>query len=107
MNEYLIKELDGERKELGIETRAFAKMIALAEIYQLNNYQVTEEELAVIVRETMNNYDYALQDSDMENGNELDEKEIKTAYHRRKSIEDCFELALINLGYKERNERKF
>ena len=103
----LIKELKEETKELGIDNRVFGKMIALAEIYKLNNYQVTEEELAIIVRETMNNYDYALKDSDLENGNEIDEKENKAAYQRRKSIEDCFELALINLGYKERNERKF
>jgi hypothetical protein len=103
----LIKELKEETKELGIDNRAFGKMIALAEIYHLNNPHISEEEVAIIVRETINNYDYALKDSDLKDVSEEDKSSMEQVFRRRKTIEECFELALINLGYESRAERKF
>ena len=99
MNDLLIEELNEERLALQIDTTTFAKIVAMAEVYKKEHPNITEEETAMIIRETMNCYDYSI---DLEGL--LDER-VRGVHEGRKNIPQSFKKALSVLGYED-NERK-
>ena len=92
-NEDLLRELNDERKELGIDPKVFTRFVALAKYYQENYVGLSEENMAEIIREAITGYDYPSGPINPENTS------AKNAFKNRKRINDCFNEALRKLGY--------
>ena len=90
MNKELLKELNEERKELGISKEDFLEILALAIKYQ-SIKNINEEEIEEIIKTTISNYD------------SLDEFEYSEG---RKSVRQSFMYALYILGYEYGTTKK-
>ena len=91
-NEDLLRELNDERKELGIDTKVFTRFVALAKYYQETHEGITEENMAEVIREAFTGYDYP-------GPGTINDSIAKAAFKNRKRINDCFNEALRKVGY--------
>ena len=98
-NEDLLKELNEERKELGIDTKVFTRFVALAKYYQETHEGISEENMAEVIRESFTGYDYP-------GPVKSDDSISKAAFKNRKRINDCFNEALRKVGFETIEGRK-
>ena len=96
MKEEIIKKLNNERKALEIPKEKFLKMIKYALEYKKTNPELNEEELINLIRVTMYSYDYALK---LDEHDKKDINGVIGAYVNRKSVGECFIVALNALGH--------
>ena len=89
MEQEALRELNEIREYLEISKNEFKILLLMALKYKMENGQyIHEEDLYQIVEEAMNNMDYQSKDSD-------------DLFVAGKTIEEAFNRALVNLGYKK------
>ena len=101
MSDDLVRELNEIRKEYGMDVDSFIRLVGYAEHYHKSHPELTDEDIAEIVKEAMNYYDYPRPDEEMKNGDDTVKMSIKYSYMGRKRAKTCFKLALEKLGYEE------
>lgn len=104
MKDELIKALNDERKSLEIPKEKFLKMLKYALEYQKTNPELSLDDIIEIVRATMYSYDYAVNIKEYENCNDVNS--IKETFGKRKSVGECFIVALNALGHINQYETK-